>query len=265
MSLSFKLSSKRVLISCLLGTLFSPGWSGAAAVPGSGNWESSLHARDINQDGLVDAYYDADLNITWLADAFSDAPPPGRSPGRPILYWSEAQEWVSSLDVHGVKGWRLPQLVNDPDATAPGYRSCPGEAFDGSANGLCGYNNDASRSELAHMYYITLGNKAILGLDGLPQADAGLVNTGPFDDLAPNSYFSRTRNEPGDFVWMFAMSSGVQFVGDPFGGGFRPGVWAVRDGDVAAVPEASVVSMLVGGLLVLLGVGRQRLGLLRRR
>src|SRR5690349_11799993 len=41
----------------------------ASPVSGQGTWESELQARDINSDGLVDAYYDTALNLTWLADA----------------------------------------------------------------------------------------------------------------------------------------------------------------------------------------------------
>ena len=41
----------------------------AVAVPGRGTWETTLFARDINGDGVVDAYYDAVNNNTWLANA----------------------------------------------------------------------------------------------------------------------------------------------------------------------------------------------------
>ena len=40
----------------------------SAAIPGWGTWETTLQARDINGDGVVDAYYDTTLNITWLAN-----------------------------------------------------------------------------------------------------------------------------------------------------------------------------------------------------
>ena len=36
----------------------------AAAVPGHGTWETTLFARDINSDGVVDAYCDAVNNNT---------------------------------------------------------------------------------------------------------------------------------------------------------------------------------------------------------
>ena len=41
----------------------------AAAVPGHSTCETTPFARDINCDGVVDAYCDAVNNNTWLADA----------------------------------------------------------------------------------------------------------------------------------------------------------------------------------------------------
>jgi hypothetical protein len=42
--------------------------SGAAeaGISGQGTWETTLQARDINGDGVVDAYYDTALNVVWL-------------------------------------------------------------------------------------------------------------------------------------------------------------------------------------------------------
>lgn len=221
----------------------------AAPVSGQGTWESTLKGRDINHDGVFDAYYDTSLNVTWLSDAYADGPPPGLPPGRPILFWSEAREWVQELNVFGVAGWRLPTVVNDPMATDIGFRNCPVETLDGSSHGLCGFNSDPSQSELAHMFYVTLGNKALIGADGSPQVDAGLVNTGVFSDLQPTQYWTGTRHDPGKFVWSFNTDSGLQNVSDPFGG-FRSGVWAVKDGDIAAVPEPESLVLLSSGAVV---------------
>lgn len=232
----------------------------AAPVSGQGTWESTLQARDINHDGIVDAYYDTSLKVSWLADAFADGPPPGFPPGRPILYWSDAQEWVHGLNVHGVTGWRLPTVINDPLATdPPGARYCPSGSYDGSVHTLCGYNSDPSRSELVHMYYVTLGNKGARGTDGSFQPDAGLSNTGPFSRLTPTTYWTGVRGDPSRFVWTFMMSDGAQGLSDPVGGGFRSGVWAVHDGDIAtAVPEPAAVALTLGGLFALVPVWRKR-------
>ncbi|HEX5313241.1 PEP-CTERM sorting domain-containing protein [Aquabacterium sp.] len=239
-------------------------WAGVAfaagAVSGQGTWESTLQARDLNHDGQIDAFYDTSLNISWLSDAFAEGPPVGFPAGRPIRFWGEAHEWTLNLDVHGVKGWRLPSVVNDFFATDPGGRHCPIDTFDGASHTLCGFNSDVTRSELAHMYYVTLGNKAPLALDGSPQAGSGLTNTGPFTDLREAIYWTGTHHDQGGYVWAFGMAGGWQNVDDPFHG-FPYGTWAVHDGDVgalAAVPEPESVAMVLAGGLTLAGILARR-------
>jgi hypothetical protein len=44
--------------------------SHAAAVSGQGTWETTLQGRDLDGNpATFEAYYDTDLNITWLANA----------------------------------------------------------------------------------------------------------------------------------------------------------------------------------------------------
>ena len=57
----------------------------AAAVPGQGTWETTLKARDINGDHVIDAYYDTALNITWLANWNAN--------GRRV--WDDANAWAT--------------------------------------------------------------------------------------------------------------------------------------------------------------------------
>ena len=83
----------------------------AAPVSGQGTWETTLQARDINGDGVVDAFYDTALNVTWLADAnaaagtiydssvFSTA-----TDGQ--MTWLDAKAWAANLSVYGLTGWR---------------------------------------------------------------------------------------------------------------------------------------------------------------
>ena len=54
------------------------------------------------------AYYDTELDITWLADTnYSDTS--GYDPGGKMT-WDEAKSWVSSLNVGGKTGWRLANI-----------------------------------------------------------------------------------------------------------------------------------------------------------
>ena len=73
----------------------------AAPVSGQGTWESTLQARDVNGDGVTDAYFDTALNITWLANWNANGP----------MTWADANAWAAGLDVHGVTGWRLPSTA----------------------------------------------------------------------------------------------------------------------------------------------------------
>ena len=47
-----------------------------------------------------DAYYDSDLDITWLTNANISG----------MHDWDFLMAWVSTLDIDGVTGWRLPSI-----------------------------------------------------------------------------------------------------------------------------------------------------------
>jgi hypothetical protein len=121
--------------------------------------------------------YDSDLNITWLDFAT------GRD------FWEPQLAWAAGLEV-SINGkvfdeWRLPQVL-----PVNGSRYNYNVQFDGSTDS--GYNISApgtvyagsTSSEMAHLYYTSLGNKSYHYFDGSsPQPGYGLINTGPFDNL----------------------------------------------------------------------------------
>ncbi|MBC7942190.1 MAG: hypothetical protein H7Z19_20955 [Chitinophagaceae bacterium] len=135
----------------------------AGPVAGQGTWETKLHARDVDGNGSTDAFYDSALNVTWMAD--------WNGPG--LIGFEDALDWAANLNVAGLGGWRLPGMT---DTGAPGCVSGLDHGTD------CGFNSDTSISELAHMFYVTLGN---LGRVALGEGCAALSRPGvdPEDGL----------------------------------------------------------------------------------
>lgn len=209
----------------------------AAPVPGQGTWETTLLPRDVNGDGITDAYFDATLKITWLKDA-------QQTSGSWDGVQAYLQAFQSSPAAGPLGGWRLPVT------TLAGTGGCTSISVQ--------WTDCPLTSEMAHLYYTTLGNT------GYPTG--GLTNTGPFsnlfsDTLSRSYYWSGTAdgsNSPNN-AWAFYFRQGVQVTLDK-----RMGISAmfVRDGDVLAqpVPEPSTFGLALAALLGLAAAKRQRTG-----
>lgn len=168
----------------------------------------SAHALLIDRGGGM--IYDTDLNITWLQDANYAMTSGFDADGQ--MTWDEAMSWANNLVYGGFNDWRLPNTLQ-PDLTCSGQIA--GDSF--------GYN--CTGSEMGHLYYTELGNTA-----GGP-----LTNTGPFINMQGN-YWSGTEHAllPTILAWSFNFFNGVQDADSKDSNYYA---WAVRDGDVAAVPE----------------------------
>jgi hypothetical protein len=214
----------------------------ADPISGQGTWETTLQARDFDGDQVTDAYYDTALNITWLATANAGT----------TLNWADANSWAANLVVGGVTDWRLPSTI---DVGNDGCSYMPGG---GGAD--CGFQPNAASSELAHMYYVTLGNTGSPNDQGSPNDSSwGLHNTGSFLDMRQNVYWSNTIYGPDPTAaWGFSNYFGYQA---PYEAGYGARAWAVADGDVmAAVPEPSTYALMLVGLAAVGLVGRRRPG-----
>jgi hypothetical protein len=226
----------------------------AAPISGQGTWETTLQNRDINSDGIVDAFYDTALNITWLRNAnASDNGTIGQN-GLPtgLLNWNAANTWATTLNVYGTAGWRLPTTN---DTGTPGCNF----AYSGTD---CGYNvqtstGNAVNSELAHLYYVTLGNLTGYNASGQAQTGFGLNNTANFQNFEQYAYWSGTEYAPDTYyAWYFFTfaynDAGFQGYDDKYSVLYAV---AVRSGDVGAavVPVAPTFALIMPllGLLAL--------------
>lgn len=97
----------------------------AASMLLAGAAQAALQDRDLNGDSVVDAFYDTDLDITWLRDADVNG----------AMDWNTAVAWADGYSSGRYSDWRLP-----------------------SGSGCTGF--DCTDSETGHLWYVELGNPA---------------------------------------------------------------------------------------------------------
>ena len=80
------------------------------------------------------AYYDPNLNITWLADANYAQSNSYDSDG--LMSWEAATTWANTLMFGGITGWRLPTIDRNNDQIIV---SCEGGGSSGCEDNEYGY------------------------------------------------------------------------------------------------------------------------------
>jgi hypothetical protein len=128
----------------------------------------------------------------------------------------------------------------------------------------CGYNVQTKSGstvygELAHMYFVTLGNKSFLAPNGDFQADHSLQNVGPFKNLDNGGWWYGTPSvvDPTFEAWSFSGIEGYQGLAYQSSNGQA---WAVHNGDVGtptSVPEPATMLMGLAGLSVAVALLRK--------
>jgi len=233
----------------------------AIPVSGQGTWESTLQGRDLDGNASTyEAYYDTTLKITWLADANYAQTSGFDSDGQMI--WADANAWAAGLTLGGYTDWRLPTItpINGSSYnTVLSTNATTDFGFAGSAGWVDGSGNPVS--EMGHMYYVTLGNlgacapnNANPGSCPAKQPGYGLSNTADFLNLQADGYWSGSELD-SSWAWASFFGGGGQFTGGKSKNKFA---WAVRSGDISAVPVPAAVWLFGSGLIGLLGLARRK-------
>ncbi|MDP3334068.1 MAG: hypothetical protein Q8Q40_05385 [Methylococcaceae bacterium] len=203
--------------------------------------------------------YDNVLNVTWLQDAnyaHTSGYALADSTGR--MDWATATNWAANLNFDGLTGWRL--ATNTPVSGGTSFDLY--FSYNGSTD--FSYNITSPHSELAYMYNVNLGLTNAASTTGASQSNFGIFgngtttgqnNVGLVNNLQGTGYWSGAELSPGSgTAWYFNTSFGSQ--GHVFPKGFQFYAWAVRPGDVAAIPVPSAVWLFGTGIIGLLGLGR---------
>jgi hypothetical protein len=201
------------------------------------------------------AINDADLNVTWLADA-NYAKTSGYS-ATGMMTWIQAQSWIASMNAEnggaghlGYHDWRLPTTLQSDE-------SCGSQ----QSNGVS-YGYNCNGSEMGHLFYSELDGVAFSNIATTYNANYSL-----FSNVQANRYWSVTEYAPNtDSAWSFGFNLGSQDSGNKSRSLY---VLAVRPGQIAPVTVLAAAAVPVpvpaaawifgSGLLGLAGVARRRL------
>lgn len=203
-----------------------------------GSAHAALQGRDLNgSPNSFEAYYDTDLNITWLADAnyanTSGYDAVGYTGYMGSMSWADANTWAANLSftdaVNNITydNWRLPTTLQ-PDS------SC------GDQSGSFSFGSGCTGSEMGHLFYSELGGTANQSI--LASNDPDVAKFTNLYDF----YWSGTEFASNTVTaWNFAFSYGTVGVGGKDDSFYA---LAVSPGDVAAVPEPQTYALMLAGL-----------------
>ncbi len=197
------------------------------------------------------AYYDDDLNVTWIADANLAASNNFGTSGA-ITYgrmdWYTALAWVSNMNLFeylGANDWRLPAtLENDPTCTNDAEGTVP------SIYPYSGFN--CTGSEMGHLFYEEFGAAA-----GTTASNTGNPAILAMFTNLKDSYWSGTDSTfDAGTAWYFNFDNGQQSGTLGKYDSNSTYAWAVRTGDIAAIPLPAAFWLFGSGLLWLLRLGK---------
>ena len=179
-----------------------------------------------------DAAWDDQLGITWLTNASLSG----------ANSWANQLSWIDDLNTAnhlGFNDWRL--------ASSSVTAGVPDAGFQTSIVS-CTTNIVCPTNELGHMFYYNLGGNLGNVLTGTQAVD-DVTLTG-----IQTLYWSGTEFNSLN-AWTFFFSFGDQYNSGKLAENYG---WAVRAGDVGAVPVPAAVWLFGSGLLGLVGVARRK-------
>jgi hypothetical protein len=200
---------------------------------------TAAHAALIDTgNGLIN---DTTLSLVWIKDANLAVTQSFGVTGissNGTMNWAKALEWIAAMNTANYSGyndWRLWQLSGNGGCTM-GYHGTN-----------CGYNVNTATSEMASLWYDTLGNIAYSNTSGVgPQSGWGLSNTGPFANMQASVYWSGTEfAQDKSAAWVFDTGYGYQ---DGVTKDYTRYAWAVRSGQIADAPLPGTALLMALGL-----------------
>jgi hypothetical protein len=230
---------------------------------------TSAAVTDTTHASLVDRgnglLYDDVLNVTWLQDAnyahtsgYASAQVGYKSATGGAMDWMTATTWAANLVYGGFSDWRL--ATNTPVSGGASYNI----AYSVNGSTDVGYNITSPNAELAYMYNVNLGLKDYVSATNVNQSTFGVfgngntggqANVGLVKNLQSYAYWSGAEYSQGyGNDWNFDTSHGNQVNGCLH---CQLYAWAVRPGDVSAVPVPGAVWLFGSALLGLSGFRRK--------
>lgn len=208
--------------------------------------------------------YDDVLDVTWLQDANYSKTSGYDADGK--MSWTDANTWAANLVYHDsvrnvdFSDWRLPAIA-PVNGTASSYNYT--YATNGGSDN--GFGISSQYSELAYMYYVNLALQPAFDSTGSMTSTYGVFGNGTnggqndvglVKNLQGFAYWSASEYiQNANYAWWVNFGLGRQ------GGYFKTDAyhaWAVRDGDVAAVPVPGAIWLFGSALAGLVRFNRRQ-------
>ncbi len=205
---------------------------------------TASHATLIDRgNGMI---YDSNQNLTWLQDANYARTSGYDSDG--LMDWDAAMNWVGNLVYGGYDDWRLPRLTRSPifspiDGGVLDPISFPTE---GMVINPVFFSTEIIGYFVSSEIWTAVPPMLCLPFPVLPGSVCQLPSS-PFANIGANPFWYGI--DDGNSAW--ASSSQALSISYPvalYAKSELLQAWAVREGDVAAVPEPASLMLVALGL-----------------